>query len=363
MSGKNDRDFQPSYSIPPGTTLRETLESMGLTQSDLAERTSRPKKTINEIVQGKAAITPETALQLEQVLGIPAAFWNDLERRYRASLAREAERKQLLEYLPWLSDFPVSEMISRGWIQANTDRVETVRNLLRFFGVVSPQAWRDVWETTQKATAYRQSAKKPASFGAVAVWLRRGELEGRAIKCQPFDATKFRQALQHIRKVTNLDPSEFCPKLQELCSAAGVAVVFVPELPKMRIFGAARWLASDKALILLSLFYKTEDQLWFSFFHEAGHLLLHGRREIFVDVTGSAEGKEEEEANQFAANTLIDAMEYSSFVARSDFSHAAVVHFSKRLGVVPGIVVGRLQHDKHIPFSRFAALKRRFDWT
>src|SRR5690348_15073957 len=116
MSGNNDRDFQPSYSIPPGTTLRETLESMGLTQSDLAERTSRPKKTINEIVQGKAAITPETALQLEQVLGIPAAFWNDLERRYRASLAREAERKQLVEYLPWLSDFPVREMISRGWI-------------------------------------------------------------------------------------------------------------------------------------------------------------------------------------------------------------------------------------------------------
>jgi HTH-type transcriptional regulator/antitoxin HigA len=363
MSGKNDRDFQPSYSTPPGATLRETLESMGLSQSDLAERTGRPKKTINEIVQGKAAITPETALQLEQVLGIPASFWNDLERRYRASLAREAERKQLQEYLPWLSEFPVSDLVSRGWIQPDPDRIEIVRSLLRFFGVVSPQAWRDVWEATQKATVYRQSTNRAASFGAVAAWLRKGELEGRAMKCQPFEATKFRQALKQIRQLTHLDPSEFCPKIQELCAAAGVAVVFVQELPKARIFGAARWLAPDKALIQLSLYYKTEDQLWFSLFHEAGHVLLHGRREIFVDVTGSAEDRQEEEANQFAASTLIDERAYASFVASADFSHDAVLHFSKQISLVPGIVVGRLQHDKHIAFSRLAALKRRFDWA
>src|ERR1700730_14818009 len=101
--------FSPDYGSSPGTTLREVLERLGLSQSDLAERAGRPKKTINEIVQGKAAITPETALQLERVLGIHASFWNNLERSYRAAQARDDERKRLAEFLPWLDTFPLAE--------------------------------------------------------------------------------------------------------------------------------------------------------------------------------------------------------------------------------------------------------------
>ena len=54
--------------------------------AELAESTGRPRKTINEIIAGKAEITAETALQLERVLGIPASFWNNLERNYQESL-------------------------------------------------------------------------------------------------------------------------------------------------------------------------------------------------------------------------------------------------------------------------------------
>src|ERR1700732_4705926 len=91
--------FLPDYGTPPGSTLREVLERLGLSQSDLAERTGRPKKTINEIVQGKAAITPETALQFERVFGVDASFWLNLERQYRAAQAREIEREQLAAQL------------------------------------------------------------------------------------------------------------------------------------------------------------------------------------------------------------------------------------------------------------------------
>jgi HTH-type transcriptional regulator/antitoxin HigA len=363
MSENSSRDFQPDYTVIPGATLRETLETMGLTQSDLAERTGRPKKTINEIVQGKAAITPETAIQLERVLGIPATFWNDLESRYRASVARESERKNLAEQLPWLQNFPVAELVTRKWIPAAKDRVETLRNVLHFFGVVSPQAWQDVWDATQKSTAYRQSVPMAASFGAMAAWLRKGELDARTIRCASFDLASFRQALKSIREFTMLDPADFCPKIQELCKSAGVVVVFVQELPKARIFGAARWLAPDRPMIQLSLYYKTEDQLWFSLFHEAGHILLHGRKEIFVDVTGSSMNKQEEEANGFAANSLIPPAAYSSFVAAGDFSRASVVAFAREIGIVPGIVVGRLQHERHLPFAQLSNLKRRFQWA
>ncbi len=80
--------FRPNYAVPPGATLKETIEAMGISQAELAQRTGRSKKTINEIIKGKAAIMTDTAIQLERVLGVPASFWNNLERNYQETLER-----------------------------------------------------------------------------------------------------------------------------------------------------------------------------------------------------------------------------------------------------------------------------------
>ncbi len=89
MSRNMANQFEPNYAVPPGATLLETIEVLGMSQSELAQRMGRPTKTVNEIINGKAAITPETALQLEKVVGIPASFWNTAERHYREILARQ----------------------------------------------------------------------------------------------------------------------------------------------------------------------------------------------------------------------------------------------------------------------------------
>lgn len=109
--------YSPDIAIPPGVTLLEVLEELGMTQAELAERTARPTKTINEIIKGKAAITPETALQLETVLKVPARFWNNLEMNYRETLARIEEREVLQEQLEWLKGVPVNSMARFGWIK------------------------------------------------------------------------------------------------------------------------------------------------------------------------------------------------------------------------------------------------------
>jgi HTH-type transcriptional regulator/antitoxin HigA len=355
--------FSPDYGTPPGSTLREVLERLGLSQSELAERTGRPKKTINEIVQGKAAITAETALQLERVLNIPASFWNNLERSYRAAQARQDERAELAPYVKWLDTLPVKEIVKRGWIRHHKDQIEQIREVLTFFGVALPNAWDEVWAEARKVTALRQGQSRQVDFGTVAVWLRKGEIEGRKCSCDPYVEDKFRDALAYLRSLTTLDPRKFCSEIVERCAASGVAVVFVPELPRLRIFGAARWLSSDRALIQLSLYYKREDQLWFSFFHEAAHILLHGRRDIFVDLDTSDADKQEVEANRFASDHLIPTGPYAQFVARRNWSVSAVQHFAKQVGISPGIVVGRLQHDKHIEFNQLTRLRRPIDWS
>ncbi|WP_338680272.1 helix-turn-helix domain-containing protein [Janthinobacterium sp. TB1-E2] len=359
------RPFTPNYAVPPGDSLVELLDAVGLSQADLAERTGRPKKTINEIAKGKAAITPETALQLERVLGFPSSYWNTLEQNYRAALARIEERQRLSQHIGWLSNFPITEMVKRSWINARTDKVELVEELLKFFGVASPEAWNEVWMRGKEATAFRKSSTHDSTeLSLTATWLRKGELNGREVKCEPFDATRFKAALIKVRDLTSHDDINSSLKtMTAACAAAGVAVVLVPEFPKLGICGATRWLSSDKALIQLSLHYKRADQLWFSFFHEAGHILLHGKRDIFIEQKKASENLQEIEANNFSSDFLIPPEQYHKFLAQRDFSLSTISNFAKSLNIAPGIVVGRLQHDKHIGYQVGTIFFVRIDWA
>jgi HTH-type transcriptional regulator/antitoxin HigA len=241
----------------------------------------RPLKTINEIVAGKAMITSDTALQLEKVLGVPASFWSNRERLYRDALARRREAGQLEQQLGWLRTMPVKDLIRSGWISAASDAVGQLRAVLSFFGVAGVEEWRALWESPE--ATFRQTSAFVANPGATAAWLRKGEIEAQKADAARFDAGAFTEALQFVRRLTTKEPAEFVPVLREHCARAGVAVVFVPPLMGVRAYGVSRWLHSSKALIQLSLRGKTDDHLWFTFYHEAGHVVKHGKRAVFVE--------------------------------------------------------------------------------
>ena len=192
---------------PEGVTLSETLEALGMSQADLAERTGRPKKTINEIVKGKAAITPETALQFERVLGIPASFWNNLERDYRETVARLEEHQRLQRHVDWLKQFPLKAMIQQGWVEAFDDKVQQVQAVCQFFGIVSPDQWRTMQRGA--AVAFRQSCAFKSEPGAVAAWLRQGERQAQHVECAPYKAAHFKATLAEARALTVEPPETF----------------------------------------------------------------------------------------------------------------------------------------------------------
>lgn len=362
----NTRDVQarseyfPDAVSCPGETLEETLRDRGMTQVELSGRIGRTPKTVNEIINGKAPITPETALQLERVLGIPATFWNNRERKYREWLAHIDERARLEKQVAWLDRIPVKTMIKYGWLDKQGDKVEQLKVVLNFFGVTSPSAWEEVWLNSEHAV-FRKSATVQTDQESAAVWLRRGQLIAHGLNCQPFDKTEFKSALTRIRSLTLADPEVFVPALTETCATCGVAVAFVPELPKTGI-SAATWWWPDKAVIQLSLRYKRSDQLWFSFFHEAGHILLHGKRDVFLEVKNT-DGEREKEADDFAANMLIPRRDYEGFVGRGEFSNIDIIDFAGVQGITPGIVVGRLQHDQLISFKHGNDLKVKLTWS
>ncbi|WP_050614957.1 ImmA/IrrE family metallo-endopeptidase [Bacillus testis] len=357
-------DFEYEYIIPPGETLLETIEAKGITQAELSQRTGRPMKTINGIIKGTIAITPETALQFEKVLGVPARFWNNLESNYREALAREKEREKLKGNENWIKGFPINELKKRGWIQEAKDDVEQLRELLKFFGVATIDAWEKVWEGIIKPdVAFRKSDK--SNPGAIAAWIRKAEIEAQNIECNPYDESEFKKKIEECRKLTNeKNPDVFVPKLIELCASAGVVVVFLQELPGCKISGATKWLNSNKAMIALSLRYKSNDHLWFTFFHEAGHILLHGKRKTFIEGIETLENyiEKENEANTFSANIMIPQRRYQKFISSPQITKTSVMKFAEEINIAPGIVVGRLQKEQRIKYSYFNDLKQFYQW-
>lgn len=364
MGSRVANAYLPEQVSPPGETLQEVLDDRQISQAELAERTGRPKKTINEIVKGKAAMTAETALQLERVLGIPASFWNNLERNYQEFVARQQEEELLGESTDWLKEVPVTTLERYGWIERRSRQVDKVREVLGFFGVASPSEWQQVFQVPQ--ASFRHSASFKSESGALAAWLRKGELDAQGIRCAPFEKSRFQSALAAARALTVEEPEQFVPQLVSLCAAAGVAVAFVRELPKCRVHGATRWISPSKALIQLSLRYKTNDHLWFTFFHEAGHILLHGKRLIFIEAGRASRAPEEEQANRFASDFLIPppALERLRAPAlQRRLSEAQVRSLAENVGIAPGIVVGRLQHEGWLPHTHLNGLKVRLEWS
>ncbi|MBI4829954.1 MAG: HigA family addiction module antidote protein [Candidatus Lindowbacteria bacterium] len=396
MKARKEEMLLSDLAIPPGEILEETLDARGMTQAELARRMGRPVQVINEIVKGVKSITPDTAIQLEHVLGAPAHVWLGLENEYQLTKARLQETKQLREQISMLKDIPYAEMARRGWVRRVKDKTEQVRELILFFSVSSlielverisrsgvreqpPASEIPMLSTEVEFVAVRgdrgsvlvrelESAygTRPAiesSQMALAAWLRKGEIEAQKIRTAPYGEKRLKGSLNSFRELTREVPNEFQRKLGDLCASCGIALVFVAPLPKMCAHGATRWLSSDKALVQLSVRYKYDDIFWFSFFHEVGHVLLHGKKDVFIEISDkdSQRSEKELEADKFAANTLIPPREVRRLVSDPPFSKDKVIKFSDTIGVAPSIVVGRLHHEGLLKHSHFNALRTKLE--
>lgn len=349
--------YAPDQATPPGASLRATLTKLGMTQAELAERTGLSLKHINQVVQGVAPLTHETALLLERATSVPARTWNALEASYRDNLARVEDRQRLQSEANWLREIPLRELSERGYLPKDVDRGTLLEEVCRFFGVANKDAWESIWRSP--LASFRKSPSIESETGAVAAWLRIGELEAVSIECRPFDERRLRDALHGIRTLTTAEPDEFVPRLVRLCADAGVAVTFVPEIKGTRCWGAARWISPTKALIQLSLRYKTDDHLWFSLFHEVAHLLLHSKKETFI-TTDRFKNHAEKEADTFATHFLVPR-QYDARL--KELTLPEVRSFADEVGVAPGVVVGRLQKEGILKWSEGNSLKRRFEFV
>ena len=355
-------EYSPDKVSAPGETLLEVLEDRGTTQQELAERLGMAPKTVNEIIKGKAPLTHDTALALERVLGLSAGFWNRLEAAYQESLARQRDRERLAQAQDWLRSFPIKQMVEKRYLRQRNTLMEQTEELLRFLRVASPVEW------SLRASAlqgyYRHSKTQDSDPNAIGAWLQRGENIARSLDCAPFDAARFHNTLEILRGYTFETQQVFLPRMVQMCQECGVAVALVPALPKASVCGFTRWLSPSKALLQLGDRYKRADMFWFTFFHEAGHILKHGKKDVFLELErGRDETEKEQEADRFAADLVISPAIYRQIVQDTPYSRAKVESWSERLGISPCLIVGRLRHEKRLPQTHLTDLLPAIDLT
>lgn len=342
--------------VHPGIILADILEDRGITQKHLSSRLGISEKHMSEMVNGEVSFTVKMALLLERVLGTPADTWLNLQTNFDIITSRnnlESDLQQQYEAEKhMLSSFSDCYRSLQKWeLVSNTlNRKERYFNLLDYFGVPSLNLFMENYSSSIK---FRKTNVKP-DIHCVAAWLRYGDKQYEArSNFSKFNPAKFEQLLQIARNLTSHPIKDSAPRLVDLCNEAGVTLVFTPYFSKSYINGATRWIAPSQPLIQLSEKNKRSDILWFTFFHEAAHLLLHSRKENFIDWDNSLSESlhEESEADTYARDILIPKNLYSEFLQHSNFSVDSIRHFAETIGVGPDILAGRLAFENIIDWS------------
>lgn len=334
----------------PGDTIVETLEQLKMSQVELAVRMGKTPSKINDIISGKEPISVSTALQLEKVLDIDAHFWLNREMQYREKLSRLDQEEALEECKEWLRQQPISELKKCGYIKSDKVGTTMVEEFLQFYGVATPVQWQSIYVDQFASVDYRKSEKHQAAMGSMAAWLRIGEIEMRKLNVQLYSKDLMKDNLTAIKKLVRNHPEDFAERLQILCLEAGVALVYTACISKAPISGAARWVGGNP-LIQLTDRYKSNDHFWFTFFHEIGHIFLHGKKEVFMEEFAgyTLNQVKEDEANDFAGRWLLPEeflKDLPDTITEKDIRTIA-----RKYETHPAIVLSRLQHKKLVPYS------------
>lgn len=296
--------YSPQSVPHPGEILREKLEEMRMGPKEFALRSGKPEKTIIAIIKGDSSITPDMAVQFESVTRIPANYWMNHQRYYDEFLAREKRQIVIQSAIGWAKQFPLGEMIKKGWLPAVTNIQEKTIEVLSFFGFSNHTAWEDYYFNQQLKVAFRISLAQTIEPFAISAWLRKGELQAMELEAKEYSEKKFKEALKKVKSLAANSTEKKVEQIQKICLEAGVKVVYTPRINKAPIRGATRWL-NDTPFIQLTQ--QNNESFWFTFFHEAGHILLHGKKDIFLEKVDYSDKDliKEKEADEFAHKWIL----------------------------------------------------------
>ena len=358
--------YNPQTVSHPGETLREKLEELKMSPKEFAVRCDKPEKTISAVLTGKSSITADMAVQFEDVTKIPANFWLKRQARYNESQARAERQRAAEDAQEWARQFPYSDMANKGWVPATRKALEKATALFSFFAISSHKAWEGFYLNKELKAAFRVSLAHSNSPHAISAWLRSGDNAAAKLYAEPYSERKLRAALPELKAIMAAQSEDFFAQVQQVCLGAGLKVVFTPCLPKAPINGVARWIEKNQTpLIQLSARYKRYDVFWFSLFHEIGHILLHGKKDVFLEDVKyeGADVEKEREANDFACEWTLTKQQEDIVRTAWPLSDEELRDYAAGFGTHPALIVGRLRHEKFLDHFEGKEMLPLIDWN
>lgn len=347
--------LDPDWVSPPGATIGALISARGLSETSAANLLGLTSQDYQALLIGDIKVDSALAESLSSLLGTSEHFWRVRESKYQESLAAAARKLQREVALP------ISDMKRFGWIPTHeTDERVLAMSAARFMGVRSVSEFDDRFGHLEEALAFRRSATFDTEIGAVAAWYRAAEIKKQSSSLRAWSPELFRDILPLARTYAQIkDPRDFLPKIERLFADCGVAFSVMQTPTGCPVSGIAS-VARGRAMIALSSRHLTDDHFWFSLFHEAAHLILHGEK-ISLEVDGGVDRADEDQANDFAADILVPKSKIDELKSMQ-LSKFSIARFARSIGLPPGIVVGQLQHMGRVKFGRMNFMKCRYRW-
>lgn len=357
-------EYAPKTVSHPGQTLGYKIQELEMSVKEFAIRASKPEKTIIAVIKGDSSITPDMAVAFENITRIPAHFWMARQRKYDEAVAREKMEAKISESFDWAERFPFAQMVKYGWIEKVKGKGEKVKSLLQFFALSSSDAWHNYYMGQQLKVAFRISLRTTKEPYAISAWLRQGDRQAEMVELSgDFSEKLLREKLPDMKQLMASKPKDWHKVLQKICASCGIKLVYTQSLAKAPINGATRWFAGKYPIIQMSGRQKRYDIFWFSFFHEIGHILLHGKKEIFLENIEYDDKviAKEKEADDFASKFVLSMDEEQDIINNRAYSPKDIMRYAQKFGTHHSIIVGRLQHHKKIPYSYDSQLLDKID--
>ncbi len=347
MRFKNE--YNSDHVVHPGEILYDYCDSLDLSVESLSARSGLNSNYLKKLLNKNGVITKDDSSSLSTVFKLKPLFWFHLNSQY---LMQKLKVNKIGVLKSWISDFPVQELRKRGYLPNDQTWYENSDKLFNLFEI-GHEGELQKWE---KVTARFRRTTKNFSDRCTAVWIKLVSHRASELKVSKYSKDKFKEGLKKIRDLTKykIDFS----KIERLCGDYGVAFVVEPEFKGTALSGTAFKYNDMNPLIGLTLRYKTDEQFWFTFFHEAVHVLSDSNKS-YLDLTAENQGAEEKLANKVAREFLIPSSELLHYYENTDITSSSIKSFAKRLNICPGIVVGRLQHECLIRYNQFNGLKRK----
>ena len=264
------------------------------------------------------------------------------------------------EEIDCLNLIPHKELRKLGFLEERSDSIFLIEQLRKFFNISNllnlPKLANQI--------AFRKSIKVNYNIYAMLAWIRMCEIETSTIEVKEYDVEKVKSMLPEIKNIMLDDINIAIKKLTSLFSECGIAFKVTHHLPGAPVQGVIKKL-SDKVILCLTIRNKYADIFWFTLIHEIGHLLNDDFSNLFVDLDHSSRelNEKEKQADSFAGNFLIPIKKFNLFISKNDFTKKSITAFAKEENIIPGIVVGRLQHDRIIQRNWLNNLRIKYSWA